>query len=283
MAEAKMAGWAFETLVHRIAGAGFRLAALLVAVLGITMAPAALAQTGQAQQTGYVLGPDDQISVVVYGQNEFNMQTRIKPDGSIVMPLIGKVQASGKTVIGLADEITRQLTSGNYLRDPIVNVEVLGYNSRYARVVGRVGAPQMIALDRPYRVLDVLLKAGWVRADGSRYVLLRREADRKQLRIDTDELARGGDNADVYVQPGDTLFVEPAEVVYLTGQVARPGAYQLEPGMTISKLIAMAGGVGPGGSSSKFDLKRGTGKEQSVNDQFVLQKDDVINVKERLF
>lgn len=276
IAQARMAGQAVEAMALRINGAVFRLMTLIVVMFGLALAPAA------AQDGGYVLGPDDQISVVIYGQNEFNIQTRIKPDGSIVMPLIGKVQASGRTVIGLADDITRQLTAGNYLRDPIVNVEVLGYNSRYARVVGRVGSPQMIALDRPYRVLDVLLKAGWVRADGSRYVLLRREADNKQLRLDTDTLARGGENADIYVQPGDTLFVEAAEVVYLTGHVARPGAYQLEPGMTVAKLVAMAGGVAPGGNSGKFGLKRGT-DDQSVDDQFVLQKDDVINVRERLF
>lgn len=257
------------------------LCALLVAAA--VPAAAATPKTAAAAPTGYVLGPDDVISVVVYGQNEFNMQTRIKPDGTVVMPLIGKVPASGKTVITLADDIADRLEKGNYLRDPIVNVEIVQYNSRYVRVVGKVGSPTLIALDRPYQVLDVLLRAGWVRQDGSRYVLLRRASDGRQLKLDTDELARAVPGSEVYAEPGDTLFIEPAEVVYLTGQVARPGAYQLEPGMTIAKLIAKAGGVGPNGSSGKFGVKRAEGKEQSVDDQFVLQKDDVVNVKERLF
>lgn len=265
---------------RRRAGAG-----LLALAIALAPVPAAAAQPpAQAQvPSGYVLGPDDVISVMVYGQNEFNTQTRIKPDGSIVLPLIGKVPAAGKTVLTLADDIGRRLEQGNFLRDPIVNIEVSQYNSRFARVVGFVGTPALVPLDRPYQVLDVLLRSGWVRAGGSRYVLLRRAADGKQIRLDTEELARAGQGSEIYVQPGDTLFVEKADVVYLLGAVPRPGAYQLEPGMTIAKLIATAGGVGPTGSSNKFEVRQGTDKEKSVDDKYVLQKDDVVTVKERLF
>ena len=104
-----------------------------------------------------MLGPNDNISVLVYGQTEFNVQTRVKPDGSIVMPLIGKVQAQGKTVITLADEITRRLVSGNFLKAPIVNVEVSEYNSRYGRVAGKVGQPGLVPLDRSTKLLDLSL------------------------------------------------------------------------------------------------------------------------------
>lgn len=242
-----------------------------------------VARPVQAQEAAYVLGPGDGLAVQVFGQDEFNLQTKVKADGTIVMPLIGKVQASGRTILTLADDITRQLEQGKFLQDPIVNVEITQYNSKYARVVGKVGTPMMLPLDRPYHVLDVLLRAGWVRENGSRYVLLHREGQEEPIRLDTDLLARAGPGSDVMVQPGDTLFVEAAEVVYLTGQVARPGAYQLEPGMTIAKLIAIAGGVGPTGSSKTFGVRRDEGKEQKVDDQFVLQKDDVVDVKERFF
>lgn len=271
-----------ETVAARGRRAGAALAALVM-VLAPAAPSAAQPQAAAQVPSGYVLGPDDVISVMVYGQNEFNTQTRIKPDGSIVLPLIGKIPAAGKTVLTLADDIGRRLEQGNFLRDPIVNIEVTQYNSRFARVVGFVGTPALVPLDRPYQVLDVLLRSGWVRSGGSRYVLLRRAADGKQVRLDTDELARAGQGSEIYVQPGDTLFVEKADVVYLLGPVSRPGAYQLEPGMTIAKLIAMAGGVGPTGSSSKFEVRQGTAKEKTVDDKYVLQKDDVVTVKERLF
>lgn len=255
------------------------LAALATALAALLLSVPAAAQ----QVRGYVLGPNDAITVIVYGQNEFNVQTRVKPDGSIVMPLIGKVQAEGKTVIGLADEIGRRLTSGNFLRDPIVNVEVTEYNSRYVRVAGNVGTPGLIPLDRSPRLLDVLLRAGWVRQQGSNYVLLRRAGGGQETRINTDELARSQGQSDLLLEAGDTIYVPDPEVVYVTGQVSRPGAYSLKPGMTVSELLALAGGVGPTGNNNKFSLRRTGQKEGDADQQTKLQAGDIINVRERLF
>lgn len=266
-------------LVARAARQGLAFLAVLLAFGALAAAPA------QAQlDTGYQLGPSDSITVVVYGNNEFNVETRIKPDGSIVMPLIGKVQASGKTVITLADEITRRLEAGNYLRDPIVNVEIGQYNSRYVRIAGKVATPGLIPLDRNYRVLDMLLRAGWVAEGASDYVTLRREDGSEPTRLLTEDLARGGPGSDITLRAGDTLFVDDAEVVYVTGQVNRPGIYALKPDMMVWELLATAGGVTATGSGNKVGLKRGgAAKETDADGQTKLQVGDVVNVKERLF
>lgn len=230
----------------------------------------------------YVLGPNDGVLVVVYGQEEFNVSTRVKSDGSIVMPLIGRVVAEGKTAISLAEDIEQRLVSGNYLRTPIVNVEVTEYNSRYVRVVGKVGSPGLVPLERSRHLLDVLLRSGWVRAEGSQYITIRRAADDAELKIDSDKLARG-EAEEVLLSPGDTIYVAEAELVYLTGAVARPGPYALKPGMKIADLIAQAGGVGATGSSGKYGLKRGDADETRVDDQTELEPGDVVRVRERLF
>lgn len=264
----------------------FRPVAQLLAMLSaLLIAAMLLAIPARAQSdSGYVLGPSDAITVIVYGQNEFNVQTRIKPDGSIVMPLIGKVQASGKTVISLADEITRKLESGNFLKDPIVNVEITEYNSRYVRIAGKVANPGLVPLDRSYKVLDVLLRAGWVGQGASDYVVLRRADGSEPIRLLTDDLARGGTGSDLVLKAGDTLYVAEAEVVYVTGQVNRPGIYALKPDMMVWELLATAGGVTQTGSANKVGLKRaGSTKEVDVDSQTKLQVGDVINVKERLF
>ncbi|WP_199556204.1 polysaccharide biosynthesis/export family protein [Sandaracinobacteroides hominis] len=269
----------FCTTAMRLGATPFRtlLAGMAAALFSLCGVPAA-AQNGSP---AYILGPNDAITVVVYGQSEFNVQTRVKPDGSIVMPLIGKVQAQGKTVITLADEITRRLEAGNYLKDPIVNIEVSQYNSRYVRVAGKVGSPGLVPLDRSNRLLDVLLMSGWVQDAGSEFITIRK-ADGKDLRINSKELARGT-TSDVTLDAGDTIYVADAELVYLTGAVARPGTYPLKTGMTVSELLATAGGVGPTGSSGKVGLKRGTGKETDADQQTKLEAGDIINVRERLF
>ena len=266
-------------------GAMVPLKKLLAMLAALLIAAIVFAMPARAQvDSGYALGPSDSITVVVYGQNEFNVQTRVKPDGSIVMPLIGKIQASGKTVITLADEITRRLESGNFLKDPIVNVEITEYNSRYVRIAGKVANPGLVPLDRSYKVLDALLRAGWVGQGASDYVVLRRADGSDPIRLLTDDLARGGTGSDVILKAGDTLYVAEAEVVYVTGQVNRPGIYALKPDMMVWELLATAGGVTQTGSANKVGLKRaGSTKETDVDSQTKLKVGDVINVKERLF
>ena len=267
-----------------------RLGVILILMAGMMAAAVPALAQGQRQSQGaqqgavqgYVLGPNDVITVVVYGQNEFNVSTRIKADGSIVMPLIGRVEAAGKTNIQLADEITRRLESGNYLKGPIVNVEVTEFNSRYVRIAGKVGAPALVPLDRSDRLLDILLRSGWIRDDASPYVTVRRASDGRETRINTDDLAQGKVE-ETRLQPGDTVFIANAELVYLTGAAARPGAYPLKPGMTVADVIAKAGGVSPTGSNGKVGLRRGNEKERDVEQSTELKEGDVINVKERLF
>ena len=74
---------------NRKAGFVGRAATLAAALVVMPLMAAEPASAQAAQSQGYVLGPNDNITVIVYGQSEFNVQTRVKPDGSIVMPLIG--------------------------------------------------------------------------------------------------------------------------------------------------------------------------------------------------
>jgi polysaccharide export outer membrane protein len=276
---------AMKTLRNPIASLLRQIMLPLATLVALLFAPMALAQAAPpapAPYQGYVLGPNDGLSVVVYGQTEFNVTTRVKPDGTIVVPLIGKVQAQGKTVLTLADEMTRRLVQGNFLRDPIVNIEVTEYASSYVRVAGKVGSPGLVPLDRSNRLLDILLRSGWVQDVGSEIIYVRRATGGQEVQVSTKDLARGT-VADVVLQPGDTVFVPPSELVYLTGAVAAPGSYPLKRDMTVSEVVAMAGGVGPTGSSGKFGLKRGDAKEIDVTGSEKLQAGDVIRIRERLF
>lgn len=249
---------------------------LMALFLGVTAVQA------QQADTGYVLGPDDTVQVVVYGQTEFNITTRIKSDGTIVMPLVGTVKAAGLTNITLANQIADQLTKEGLLKSPIVNVEILNYVSKAANVAGKVTSPGIIPLDRPYRALEALLKAGWVRDVGASYVYLRRPGQ-PEARLAVEDLVRGGPDKDPLLRPGDTLFVPDADIFFVTGQVARPGSFPILPGMTIRQALASAGGVTATGSANKVGLIRGGAKEVDMEPTQLVEKNDVIIVKERLF
>ena len=236
-----------------------------------------------AQERGYVLGVDDTVSVSVYGQPEANVATRIKADGSIVVPLIGSVKAEGETVLSLADMIEKKFVAGGFFKNPVVNVEIGSYISKRVYVAGKVGNPGVYPLDRTYRVLEILLKASWVRDQGANFVYLRR-ADGKEIRLDTESLVRGAPDKDPVLQAGDTLYVPDAENFYITGAVNKPGALPLLPGMNVRRALALAGGVSATGSDKKIGLYRvGSSNKDEIDLDQSVQKNDVLVVKERLF
>jgi polysaccharide biosynthesis/export protein len=258
--------------------ASFSFTVALAAAVAIASAPVA----AQSMDNGYVLGPDDSIQIVVYGQPEAGISTRIKADGTIVMPLIGTVTAAGLTNVGLAKSVANKLTAGGFLKSPVVNVEIASYVSKAVNVAGKVTAPGIVALDRNYRALDVLLKAGWIRDNGATYVLLRRSGAPEQ-RLETDAMVRGDEDKNPVLRAGDTLFVPDADQFYISGQVNRAGSFAIVPGMTIRQALAVAGGVTATGSAGKVGLIRGGAKEIDADPSVVIQKNDVVLVKERLF
>lgn len=256
------------------------LAARLFAMLMLALAVPAMA--ADPVDAGYVLGPDDSIQVIVYGQPDAGITTRIKSDGTIVMPLLGIIKASGQTNIGLARTITDKMTQGGFLKDPVVNVEIGSYVSKAVNVAGKVANPGIYPLDRPYRALEVLLKSGWIRENGASYVYLRRPGS-PETRLESEGLVRGEADKDPLLRPGDTLYVPDADQFFVTGQVNRPGALPVLPGMTMRQALALAGGVTATGSGNKVGLIRGGAKEIDAELSVPVQKNDVIIVKERLF
>jgi polysaccharide export outer membrane protein len=161
-------------------------------------------------------------------------------------------------------------------------VEVTQYVSRSVNVAGRVGAPGIVPLDRPYRALEVLLKAGWIRENGASYVYLRRPGQ-VEMMLAVEDLVRGTPDKDPLLQTGDTLFVPDADNFFIYGQINRPGSFPVLPGITVRQALAIAGGVTATGSANKVGLVRGNAKEVDADLSQPVQKNDVIVIKERLF
>ncbi|WP_439534081.1 polysaccharide biosynthesis/export family protein [Polymorphobacter sp.] len=244
------------------------------------VAPASVA--AQQASPGYVLGAGDGVQVIIYGQPEAGVTTRVKADGTIVMPFIGTLKVDGLTNITLAKRIADSMVSGGYLRDPLVNVEITQYVSKVVNVAGRVTNPGIVPLDQPYRALEVLLRSGWIRDNGANYVFLRRPGQAER-RLAVEELVRGDYEKDPLMQPGDTLYVPDADNFYVYGAINQSGSFPILPGMTVRQALALAGGVSATGSINKVSLLRGDAKEVDADLSQKLQKNDVLVVKERLF
>ncbi len=228
----------------------------------------------------YILGPEDVIDIEVVGQPD-KAHARIYSDGTVQLNLVGKISATGKTTRQLGDEIAAALKTGGYYANPVVNVEVSSFASRYVTVLGAVGSPGLVPINRPYRLSEVLARVGGVHADAADYVIVTPENGKEQ-HFSIENLATGGASEDPYVAPGAKVFAPTADVFYITGQVNAPGTFTLKSGMTVRQAIARAGGLKESGTDNGVQVTRGEKKiKLKVGDPVLAN--DVLMVRERLF
>lgn len=237
---------------------------------------------GAPMTDGYILGTGDVIEVGVVGDTQGASRVQIQTDGSIQLPLIGTIKAGGTSLLQLRAMVVQALKSGGYYTNPAVNVTIVTYASRYVTVLGEVGTPGAVPIDRAYRVSDILARVGGTKASGAKLLKLRR-ANGQELSLEISKIATGGPDEDPLVAPGDKLFVPTAQTFYISGQVTRAGNYAVDDGLTLRKAIAVAGGLTQLGSNKKVKLIR-DGKEIKGYDlEGPIQIGDVIEVGERFF
>jgi polysaccharide export outer membrane protein len=235
----------------------------------------------EATSNAYILGRDDVVEVGLLGRNDFGGRARVQADGTIQLPMIGKVQAAEKSTAELAETVRKQLQAGGYYADPIVNVEVVGYASRYVTVLGAVGSVGLMPINRPYRLSEVLAKVGGVRDSAADYLIVRPENGPEKRYLIRD-LATGDSTKDPYVAAGDKIYAPTADVFYITGGIKSPGSYPIASGMTVRMAIAKSGGLSDSGSDKKVEVNRG-GKKVKLTQEDLLQPGDILVVGEKLF
>jgi polysaccharide export outer membrane protein len=240
----------------------------------------AMAQVPSGQ--GYILGPEDQIEVLVYGQPDLSVKTRIKADGGITVPVIGPVKAAGRTPQALAEAIATQLRSGGVVKQPIVNVEIGNYVSRTVTALGAIGTPGIYPLDYPQTISTLLARAGGVRLDGSERVTLRRAGENGVRSLEVAALA-ADPKLDIELRPGDVVFVPPAEQFFIYGQVGAAGTYPIIANMTLRQALARGGGPTLAGSERRITLYRQGQAPMEADLEASVRKGDVIFVRERVF
>lgn len=225
------------------------------------------------------LGIGDAIRVTVFQQPDLATDTRINEKGTIAMPLIGEVKVAGKSQAEAAAQIAARLKDGKFLKDPQVAVALTTLRSRQVSVLGAVARPGRYPLDDTSSQLsDVIAAAGGISAVGGETVLVIRDGKEQRVPL----LGKS-----YQLKGGETVHVERAPVFYIHGEVARSGAYRVEPNMTVMQAIAAGGGITPRGSDRRLKLRRvgadGKLQEKDVSLRDPVKADDVIFVKEALF
>jgi polysaccharide biosynthesis/export protein len=230
------------------------------------------------------LGGGDQISITVYGQADMESTVYVGDDGAVNLPLVGAVKVGGLTSVVAARHIEQALKNGQFFVDPHVTVTLLQAVSRRVSILGAIHTPGRYPIAPNMTLFDLLAQAGGVNDDGAATVDIERVGSDGQIHHYEIDLDAGGTQT---LQSRDKVFVPPAPQYFIYGEVASPGRYRIETGMTVIQAIARSGGITPRGSERRVEIKRlnkdGTYLVIHAKAGEPIEPADVIRVKEGFF
>ena len=207
------------------------------------------------------IGPGDVVSVHVYDTPEMDQTVRVTETGDTHLALIGDVHLAPLTPQEAAHEIERVLIERKLMRYPSVVVNVTNYETENVSVTGEVNKPGAFQVTAARSVIDIISLSGGLTSLADRHILIRRKGTRDAVPFffsnDPVEALRN----DVAVEPGDTVIVPRVGLVYVLGDVGRPGGFpidQPDSRMTVLKAIALAGATNHSASPAKARLVRKT-------------------------
>jgi len=173
----------------------------------------ASASTGGASApAGYVLSPNDQVAVEVFGEEDLRANGRLNPEGNLSVPLLGSVHLAGLTLTQAASKLT-ELYGRDYLVNPRVNVSLLSYAKRRFSILGQVGHPGSFEMpEGSPGGIDLLeaiaLAGGYTRIAAPERITVRRQnANGDQIfKVNAKRFTKGSGGG-FLVKPGDTITV----------------------------------------------------------------------------
>jgi polysaccharide biosynthesis/export protein len=227
---------------------------LILAVLSVclTLATPCFAQTGET----LLIGPGDLVSITVFDTPEMTQDVRVNDAGVVRLQLIGDVNIGGQTPAAGAKTIEDSLISHQIMKAPQVTIHVKDYVTQDVSILGEVKNPGPYQITTPQTVLRVLALAGGLLDDANRKITIERHNQPDQ-KIDY-YLANDANQAmqtAVMVNPGDTVIVPRAPIVYIMGDIARPGGYAIatnDSKLSMLQLVSMAGSLN---KTAKNNLK----------------------------
>ena len=250
----------------------------MLAWLILLLASAALAQPtaslAAAPRTTYVLGPDDVIGIRATDAEEISEKAiRIGANGSINLPLVGRVQAGGLTTDDLEKKLVTLLKP--FVRTPEVTVNVVEMRSQPVSVIGAVTSPEVQQLQGRKTLVEMLSLAGGVRIDSGYSVKITRSKEWGPIplagavedstgqytvgEVSLKEIMEAKNPANnIPIMPNDVISVPRGEMVYVVGDVKRAGGFVLGEKARVSVLqaLSLASGLERTASSSNAKILR---------------------------
>ena len=231
----------------------------LLKVLLILIATA-LGCSGQTESL--LIGPGDELEVEVFDTPEMTQRVRVTDAGEIPLMFIGNVKVANLTPGKAARAIEDTLKSKQLMTHPQVTVSVAEYATQQVSVMGQVRNPGVFNITAPVPVINILSNAGGLTDAADRNITIQRHGDsRRTVKYFFSNNSDDALQSSVMVYPGDIVIVPKAGIVYVLGDVARPGGYTMsnnDSQMTVLEALATAGDTNKTAIISKVKLVRKT-------------------------
>jgi polysaccharide export outer membrane protein len=232
----------------------------------------------QAQNESLLIGPGDLLRLQVYDTPEMEQRARVTDAGTIPFSFLGSVSVAGMTPEQAAEQIQHRLVAAGVMLHPQVTVRVEAYATQNVSVMGQVQKPGIYEVDTARKVVEVLALAGGLTDLADRHITIQRFGPAKQkVEYFYSNAALTALSDDPLVYPGDTVIVPKAAVVYVLGDVSKPGGYPMSTNnsrMTVLQAIALAGYANHTAAVGKSRLVRetATGVEEIDLEVTAIQK-----------
>jgi polysaccharide export outer membrane protein len=191
------------------------------------------------------IGPGDLLTINVFNVPELQQSVRVSDTGDAVLSLIGNMHLAGMTVAAAVAVLEDEYRNRKMLVDPHVTILVTEYATEGVSVLGEVAKPGVYPLLGPHSLLDIISAAGGLTASAGSTVSIRRRTGTEQVvQLDANNPQKALAQ-DIELQPADTVVVARAAIVYVVGDVGKPGGFPMQNNgsLTVLQAVALASGV----------------------------------------
>jgi polysaccharide export outer membrane protein len=240
--------------------------------LSVLLGSSTLAQQDKAQfmvnqtagfSSGAVtpIGDGDLLEMDVFQTPELSGKLRVSDKGNVLVPLIGELHVEGLTALQAQALIRKNLIDGDFIKDPQVTVFISEYATQGVAVMGEVKKPGIYPAFGAHRLLDYLSQAeGLTPLAGTVISITRPDAPDtpEEVKLSAGSTPHPLNNPKI--GPGDSIFVQRTGVIYVVGEVFRPGGFPIEHDghLSVIQAVALAQGFAPTAAKSSAVLIRTT-------------------------
>ena len=243
----------------------------LIAVIAmLLLGPTALAdEPSSASLLEYPVGARDTLAIDVFDEKNLSGSFTVDDQGCLDLPLIGRVHVSGMTTPEIDDMLTAMLGK-DYLVNPQVTIRIGSFGSKSVQVLGGVDKPGTYYLAGADTLLDVLTMAGGVKDPTAIEIRIQRPSQGGEPLVANLQALLEHGTGNVEMSVGDVIYVPPGPVVYVSGEVGKPGVVPFLDGLSVVEAINRAGGATDRASMRKVFVLR-DGKRSRVNASRILK------------